>query len=337
MTLQKKLSFGLVAALSLFVFACGDSSSDKKTASTTEKAVSTVENGVFANKMTVGVKGFSCADEKGASIQLAGETAPGASVDFPITALADKETCARLYVTMDNGAAWQFYPHESEEPIKGFILEMDGPHSMEGVPPEDDKKHPSLRVEWEKDAMGTPAGLPVKELASWIQFGLQESQWKELLVPGSAALTNPNAFIVSFADLSWSLVGDGLSHAQATPTMTVISGVTVGAPIADTTLFSIFASLQEMGAAPWTLESGGTTEAFTEEGKILNAAATLKTGVTPDIAWQYIEAVLRNAAPDSEPIQIVFGSEDIIYTLQLNLDISQAFLTVERRPGAAFG
>ena len=260
-------------------------------------------------------EGIYCVDDQGATKQVAGELAKGASVTVSPDKFPEYE-CNRIAV-LPGGDGWQFYP----EPEPGAASEMI--FSMEEYRPETDE-YPSLLITSDGENYVSPAGVPLGMLVQTMEFGMDEAKWKEIAVPGVDPKENAG-FIVSFANQPWNMHGEGLIFKELEDGKPFAAAISLKAYFGNATVAAIFEGLKDLGCVPAT---------FTLDEQM----AKLDDAMAGDAKWEAVDKYMAKAAGgDGGDVRILFDSESFTVTLELDLDNSEAVLVIERKEGAAFG
>lgn len=285
----------------------------------------------FTNDMDTGVTGLYCLDEAGKARELAGPVGKESSIG--IAAVKFEADCTRIAVVMEDGSGWQFYHEPGAAPAKEIVLSWEGPSRYS------EAKYPSLLIDLGDDPYVVPAGVPLNVLTQLMQFGMDEAKWEQVAMPGYKSREQPGAFVVSFADTAWSLSGQGIEYAELVEGMQLAQSVSLAAPFSNPTLLSIFTGMQTAECSPLLFSLKGMSKAFSEEGKTLDKNAVLIPGMDDDTArWENFDMLMEKLADSGGgKARIVFGNEEFLFELVLDLDASEAFLKVVRKEETAFG
>ena len=290
---------------------------------------------IFANDLDIGIKAVYCAELEKSGKQFIGAVGKESSITIPAKTVPDDPECTRIYVLLENGAGWQFHHEPAPGAAKQITLGWDSPGRNS------EERYPSLLIELEDDPYVSPAGLPLTGLKQAIQFGMKESLWNEYAVPGYGSLTNAGQFVISFADISWSLTENGITYEELIPDMQLASRAELTAPFSNTVVIAALDELKAFECLPWLFVLNDTASAFTDQGKKLMPNAASVEGLDPEDAealWNAVAEMLGKAADsDGGTVRMVFGDEDVRFELELNLETSKAILRVIRNEGAAFG
>lgn len=288
---------------------------------------------VLKNEMEQDIKGVYCVDDNGTTKQVTGALKAESSVTVTPDKLPEHE-CNRLSLETAKGGAWQFY-HEPE-PGGSTAIEF----SMDKANRHAEQSYPSLLIENSGEAYVCPAGVPLNLLLQTMQFGLDEAKWKEIATPKAEALENPGAYAVSFADVSWSLVGDGLVFSELVPGQQLAESANMVASFSNATISAIFEGLKKEGATPWAMTFMNTKAALTKEGKEALPDSELTGAMDADESrWAAVNefmVMVADSSGDDLP-RIVFGNADFMFDLVLDRESGDATLTITRRATAAFG
>ena len=271
---------------------------------------------VLKNETEEDFEAIHCASDQGATTQVAGELAKGASVTLSPDKFPEYG-CSRIAVLLGGDEGWQFYPEPEPGAASEITFAMDKPN------PEADE-YPSLQISSGGESYVSPAGVPLGTLLKSMQFGLREANWKEIAVPDVDPKKNKD-FVVSFANQSWSMHGNGLVFRELVPDMQLAATISLKTHFGNTTVAAIFADLKGLGCVPATFTLDDQT-------------AKLDDATSGDAKWEAVDKFMAKASSgDGGDVRILFGSEDFTVTLELDLDNAEAVLTIERKEGAAFG
>ncbi|MDL2268101.1 hypothetical protein LJC46_09005 [Desulfovibrio sp. OttesenSCG-928-G15] len=285
------------------------------------------------NEMELDIQAVYCVDDTGTTKQVTGALKAKSSVSVTPDKFPEYK-CPRIAVQMADGSAWQFY-HDPEPGASTEIL-----FSMDKANPNGESSYPSLLIENSGESYVCPAGVPLAFLLQAMQFGLDEEKWKEAAAPKTGESENPGAYAISFAGVSWSLVGDGIVFSELVPDKKLAESANMVAAFSNPTLMAIFDGLKSMGATPLGMTFRHTEVALTKEGKTLLPDAELTTDTqTDESRWEAVLKFLELASGSAggDLPRLIFGNEAIKFDLVLDLESGQATLTVNRREDAAFG
>ncbi|MDL2307626.1 hypothetical protein LJC48_06365 [Desulfovibrio sp. OttesenSCG-928-C06] len=286
------------------------------------------------NEMELDIKAVYCVDDAGVTKQAAGAIKAEASITVPSDKFPEYE-CNRIAVQAADGSAWQFY----QEPEPGAATEII--FSMDKANPNAEVSYPSLVIESGGENYVSPAGVPLSFLVQAMEFGLDETTWKNAATPGADKSEDPGAFAVSFADVSWSLVGDGLVFSpDLVPGKELAESANLVANCSNSTFMAIFEGLKNFGTTPWALAYNEDEAALTSEGAaLLPDAEVIDDTETDEKRWEAVIQFLGLVADaNGEDLpRFVFGNDTLIFDLVIDLEDGSATLTITRREGAAFG
>ena len=296
--------------------------------------VSTAAGVVLKNEMKLDIKAILCVDDTGKTRQVTGALKAGKTANVSPGKFPEHE-CNRIAVHTESGQAWQYY----HEPEPGSSKEM--VFSTDKANPGEKESYPSLLMESSGDFYVSPAGVPFSILTQVMQFGMDEARWKELAAPGFAASKTPGAHAVSFADVSWTLAGNGIRFAELLPGKQLAESLTMTSTFSNPTVMVMFEGLKTAGASPWLVASKDGETALSREGKKMAPKAELVMDAKEDSdarRWEAVDKKLETASESAGPesVRVILGSEALIFELVLNLESGRASLTITRKAGAAF-
>ncbi len=271
---------------------------------------------VLKNETEEDFKAIYCVNDQGATKEVTGALAGGASVTVTPNKLPEYE-CNRIAVLLDGEEGWQFYHEPEPAAASEIIFAMDKPNPQAG-------EYPSLLISSGGEDYLAPAGMPLGMLVQVMEFGLDEARWKEIAVPGVDPMENDD-FVVSFADQSWDMHGDGMVFKELVPGMQLAASLSLETEFSNTTVLAVFEGLKSFGCVPTYLIYSGNE-------KILDDA------MPEEARWDAVNECMAKAADgDGGAVRIVFGNEGFTIGLVLDLDTSEAVLSIERKKDAAFG
>ena len=285
------------------------------------------------NEMELDIKAVYCVNDTGSTKQVTGALKAASSVTVQPAKFPEYE-CNRIAVHTANGGAWQFY----HGPEPGAATEI--VFSMDKANPNGEASYPSLLIESSGESYVSPAGVPLNFLVQAMQFGLEETKWKEAAAPNAGKSETPDAFAVSFAGVSWSFTGDGLVFAELVPGKELAESANMVSAFSNATLTGMFDGLKAVGATPWGMIFKEKQTALTKEGMDTLPYAELMIDTdTDESRWDAVAKLLEVVADSAgeDPPRIIFGNEAIIFNLLLDLEDVSATLTITRRLGAALG
>lgn len=269
---------------------------------------------VLKNELETDIMAVYCVNDEGKTSQVTGEIEEGGSVSVNPAKLPEYE-CSRLAILVSEDEGVQFYqdaePGGATEIV--FTMETAGP---------DDDEYPVVLIESGDETYRTPAGMPLGLLAQALQFGLDKQTWTAAATPHIDPLETTD-FVVAFAGQSWELYEE-LVFEELVPGRELLKGFQIETSFDNETVMALFEGMQEMGAAPVLYIYNGSQEVL-DESK------------SADERWEALEELLANTDSDGGEVKIVFSNDDILFGLSLDLDISEAVLSIERKDDAAFG
>ena len=283
---------------------------------------------MLKNSMSTDIKSVFCIGKNGEKLPVADGVPKRSSRSVPAGRFSE-HSCARVGVTVQTGAGWQYYV----EPEAGMFRELE--FSFDAAGQYETRKYPSLLITLQGgDSSVYPAGVPMATVAGLLRKGLDQTSWKACALPGYESLKDAGIFAVSFADQSWSLGRQGMRFDGKNSTLETLS---MFAPFANTTLGAGFDELKKNGWLPLVLEANGQTNVFNAQGAALAPQGKLVEGPqTDEDAWQAFEALfVNNDDSTGKTMRVVFGSEGLTLVMSLNLDDALAEITLARVPAAA--
>ncbi|MDR2945633.1 MAG: hypothetical protein LBV79_02655 [Candidatus Adiutrix sp.] len=293
-----KYALGLAAALAI----------------TAGGASAALADSTLQNEMESDLMAVYCADEQGATTEVTGELAAGASVTVSPDKLPEYG-CSRLAVLIDSEEGWQFYHEPEPAGASEIIFSLDRPNPQLGV-------YPSLLIVSGDESYVAPAGIPLSMLAQHMQFGLDEAKWREISTPGLDPAENTE-FAISFADQSWSLANEGMEFKELAAGQNLAASIGLETEFSNTTVTAALLGLRDMGLSPLLFIHNGQEQSVSQDS---------------EHPWPEIGEMLAQAAvDDGGTIQMLFGSDTFTTTLTLDLDSAVAMLAIERKEGAPLG
>lgn len=279
------------------------------------------------NALPVGIASVFCLEGDGARKRIAGELAPGASLEL---ANKDIPECRYLEARLSDGRVWRFI-HEP-------AISTEVVFSMEIVAPGVEKQYPFMTVALGSDQFLAPAGVPLTDVQALMAKGMDEAGWKALTLPHGDTPTDPGSFVVSFWDTSWSLTKEGIAYAQAAPGKRLASSVTLEGTFGERSIQGVLDYAKTHGYVPalFVLNDRGT--AFSKVGETLAPGAELVAGAnSPNARWEALDATLEKVKDGKGDLaRLVFETPVLLFDLRLNMDAAHAVLRLARKEGAPF-
>ncbi|MDL2316787.1 hypothetical protein LJC59_06890 [Desulfovibrio sp. OttesenSCG-928-A18] len=266
--------------------------------------------------------------------RLLGPLAADAQADIPEAKLGDE--CTRLLVYRTKEEGYTFYV----EPALGAATEI--VLSMDQVSLVSEARYPSLLVDIDGDAHVCPAGVPLWTLSEQLQIGMNRDTWRALTASEVPGYSSGGAFVVSFADVSWSLCGDGIRYSELAEDAELADFICLTAPFSNPVLLAILTDIRELDGSPVPalVEGKKVRRAFSAEGRQMRPEATLDKAMeaaSDEQRWDAALEALAELAEDGGVISYTFVNESKIIVLKIDLGTSTATLSVEHKAGGALG
>lgn len=280
---------------------------------------------VLKNSMNADIKAVFCVGNNGDKKPVSDGLAKRASKTVSPGKFPEHD-CTRIGVTMQNGTGWQYY----YEPEPGSAKEIE--FAMDAASRHENRKYPSMLMTMaDGDAFVAPAGVPMFMLVQVMRKGMDLARWKEFAMPGYEGLKEPGAYVVCFADQSWSLAGKGMKFDGKGGELETVA---LSAPFGNTTITAMFEELKKNDWLPLVLAAGGQTSVFGAKGAALAPKGKpVDCPQTSDGMWEALETLFVSGAEKTDkPVRIVFGSEGLRFTVSLNLDAALAEINLTRVP-----
>ncbi|MDL2271518.1 hypothetical protein LJC23_00610 [Desulfovibrio sp. OttesenSCG-928-I05] len=246
---------------------------------------------------------------------------------------SDLKDCERLVISQGPGFAYQFFVDEEMlRDAKTMIFSMEQLQSS-GI-----HRYPLLYVEGGEEPHYLRAGIPFGLLTQSIAFGVTVDEFNEMRTPDCSATLDHDAFAVAFGDISWRIRHVATGE-LAEPGDHYILGLNMVATFNNSSLFTMFSSLQDMGARPVILGTMGENGmAFSKDAvsEGLPLAKGLAEDADDDEAWNAFMEQLGTIATEGD-IHMEFSSETFLLEMQLCPSDNSVIFTIMRHEDAALG
>jgi hypothetical protein len=250
-------------------------------------AMAADDNIFFVNDMDVGIKGVFCAGKEDVGRQVFGPIGAKSSGAVERNVFPPRAECERLYAHMEDGAGWQFFHPYYDERFPDLLIQG-------GKLTVDERGHPIICMTYSTklpDQYTLNPGMLFDTLTKHMRFGMRESDWERIAVPGLASPEWRGEY--ALRNGPWSLTKNGIIYKEIAPEQhiaTQVEFVFSGSKFYpdEHPGFSAFSDwlnifIQEQ-YTPWLFVWNGKAVAFTEEGrKLAPDAAALPEAMAGDM------------------------------------------------------